>query len=96
MKIVVEKNSNKGNMTLEFATSFKVSVVLFFFFGIFFINEFWMSLEQHFYGEVQQRVVDDIICCLWILFAFCAYIIGYKFGKKEKGDQANVYTEQHS
>lgn len=106
MKIVLKKNttklsSDKEKIILEVSTSFdeihkailtKLLIAISFFFGISFISEFWKYLEQQIYGEVQQRVVDDIIFFMWIVFVICSYIVGYQLGKRKKEKQTDVHT----
>ncbi len=46
------------------------------------IGLFWMDLEQLIYGEVQPRLVDDLIPLVWSAVAWCAYYLGLEHGKQ--------------
>lgn len=46
------------------------------------LSQIWEYLELRIYGEVQARVVDDIMFLLWIAFAVCAYALGNIHGTK--------------
>lgn len=52
--------------------------------------EIWEYLELKIYGEVQPRVVDDIMFLLWSAFVIIAYLIGrLSEHKKEKHKEEN-------
>ena len=54
-----------------------------FFFGAFVaIGLLWMGLERLIYGEVQPRLVDDLISLAWSAMAWCAYHLGREHGKR--------------
>lgn len=53
------------------------------------INICWQLLEILIYGEIQPRIVDDIICILWI-FAVC---FAYKFENIELKRMFKKYKE---
>lgn len=53
------------------------------------INICWQLLEVLIYGEIQPRIVDDIICLLWI-FAVC---FAYKFKDIELKRMFKKYKE---
>lgn len=44
------------------------------------ISLIWISLELIFYGEIQTRIVDDIIAFLWIATLIRVCKIGYRRG----------------
>lgn len=41
------------------------------------IGHIWQALEEHIYGGVQPRIVDNIVTILWIVLAILAYVKGY-------------------
>ncbi len=45
------------------------------------IGLLWMGLEWMIYGEVQPRIVDDLISLAWSAMAWCAYYLGREHGK---------------
>ena len=42
----------------------------------------WMGLEQLIYGEVQPRIVDDLVSLAWSAMAWCAYYLGREHEKR--------------
>lgn len=46
------------------------------------ISLLWMGLEQLIYGEVQPRLVDDLISLAWSAMAWCAYYLGREHEKR--------------
>lgn len=40
------------------------------------IGVLWAILERLIYGEVQPRIVDDLISVAWSGMAWCAYYLG--------------------
>ena len=46
------------------------------------IGLLWMGLERLIYGEVQPRLVDDLISLAWSAMAWCAYHLGREHGKR--------------
>lgn len=36
----------------------------------------WVALERLIYGEIQPRIVDDLISLAWSGMAWCAYYLG--------------------
>lgn len=46
------------------------------------IGLLWMGLEWLIYGEVQPRIVDDLISLAWSAMAWCAYYLGRKHEKR--------------
>ncbi len=46
------------------------------------IGLLWMGLERLIYGEVQPRLVDDLISLAWSGIAWCAYCLGLEHGKR--------------
>lgn len=46
------------------------------------IGLLWMDLERLIYGEVQPRIVDDLISLAWSAMAWCAYYLGREHGKR--------------
>ncbi|MEA5059363.1 MAG: hypothetical protein VB049_04925 [Candidatus Pelethousia sp.] len=41
----------------------------------------WQALELMFYGEIQPRAVDDIMCGMWCISLVGAYSYGFRLGK---------------
>lgn len=46
------------------------------------IGLLWMGLERLIYGEIQPRVVDDLISLAWSAMAWCAYYLGREHEKR--------------
>lgn len=46
------------------------------------IGLLWMGLERLIYGEVQPRLVDDLISLAWSAMAWCAYYLGLEHGRR--------------
>lgn len=46
------------------------------------ISLLWMGLEQLIYGEVQPRIVDDLVSLAWSAMAWCAYYLGREHEKR--------------
>ena len=46
------------------------------------IGLLWAGLEWMIYGEVQPRIVDDLISLAWSAMAWCAYYLGLKRGRQ--------------
>ncbi len=46
------------------------------------ISLLWMGLERLIYGEVQPRLVDDLISLAWSAMAWCAYYLGLEHGRR--------------
>ncbi len=46
------------------------------------IGLLWMGLERLIYGEVQPRLVDDLISLAWSAMAWCAYYLGREHEKR--------------
>lgn len=46
------------------------------------IGFLWAALERLIYGEVQPRLVDDLISIAWSIMAWCAYYLGREHGKR--------------
>lgn len=46
------------------------------------IGLLWMGLEQLIYGEVQPRIVDDLVSLAWSAMAWCAYYLGREHEKR--------------
>lgn len=46
------------------------------------IGLLWAGLEQLIYGEVQPRLVDDLISLAWSAMAWCAYYLGREHEKR--------------
>lgn len=44
------------------------------------ISLIWMALELFFYGEIQHRIVDDVVAFLWIVTLVKVCKIGYAKG----------------
>lgn len=64
--------------------------LLLFVLGEWLLAEIWEYLELKIYGEVQPRVVDDIMFLLWSAFVITAYLIGrLSEHKKEKHKEEN-------
>jgi len=40
------------------------------------IGLLWAALERLIYGEIQPRIVDDLISLAWSGMAWCAYYLG--------------------
>lgn len=40
------------------------------------IGFLWAALERLIYGEIQPRIVDDLISLAWSGVAWCAYYLG--------------------
>ena len=50
--------------------------LLLFALGEWLLIETWEYLELKIYGEIQPRIVDDIMFLLWSTFVIIAYLIG--------------------
>ncbi len=46
------------------------------------IGLLWMGLERLIYGEVQPRIVDNLISLAWSVMVWCAYYLGVKHGRR--------------
>jgi divalent metal cation (Fe/Co/Zn/Cd) transporter len=46
------------------------------------IGLLWMGLEQLIYGEVQPRIVDDLVSLAWSAMAWCAYYLSREHEKR--------------
>jgi len=46
------------------------------------IGILWACLERLIYGEVQPRLVDDLISLAWSAMAWCAYYLGREHEKR--------------
>jgi len=46
------------------------------------IGILWAGLERLIYGEVQPRLVDDLISLAWSAMAWCAYYLGREHEKR--------------
>ena len=51
--------------------------------GIIVVSVVWQVMEKLFYGEVQPRVVDNIIAVIWIVSVYAAYFVGRKHQQEE-------------
>lgn len=57
--------------------------LLLFALGEWLLIETWEYLELKIYGEIQPRIVDDIMFLLWSTFVIIAYLIG-RLAEREK------------
>lgn len=46
------------------------------------IGILWAALERLIYGEIQPRIVDDMISLAWSGMAWCAYYLGREHEKR--------------
>lgn len=55
----------------------------YFWIGLIVLVILWQALERVTYGEVQPRMVDDIMTAVFMAFAGGAYFLGKKHGADE-------------
>lgn len=61
-------NGGRDRQLLEAAQMFLVAFAV--------VGVLWAVLERLIYGEVQPRIVDDLISLAWSGMAWCAYYLG--------------------
>lgn len=54
----------------------------------------WTELEQLIYGEIQPRLVDDLISLAWSVMAWCAYCLGREHGKRVPHEYGSKNTRE--
>lgn len=59
------------------------------------IGFLWMGLELLIYGEIQHRLVDDLISLAWSAMAWCAYRLGREHGRRTLRKQIKISIEQN-
>ena len=66
-----------GGKARQFSEAVQLFLVAFVAIGL-----LWMGLEQLIYGEVQPRIVDDLVSLAWSAMAWCAYYLGREHEKR--------------
>lgn len=64
-------------------------VLILFALGEYFMIRVWEYLELEIYGQIQPRIVDDVMFLLWSAFVIIAYLIG-------RADEQNKHTEDNN